>query len=484
MRTDRPAATIALTATLGLVLAQTTHEATAQSTEPPPAAAESSEATESEDAAQAGALRALPPPLSPPADGDYPYADLFAALGSAEGLTVRGRLVLEDDGPVDAQTTTPLKVSNQEELKGAACHLWLSTPDSSEATPWLEVTTDDEGYIHGSGPTPSGLVPGRYTVHAVYEGQVVGAGAARILPPEYAGLVVRSDVDQTYLATDFHSATAMMGLLTETASEKTNLPAMEVIYRALRAGADGQADRPLTYLSGSPGFFKRTLEAHMALDAIEQDGLVLKPMGDIALGELRGGHPRQIIPALEEQVGYKMAALLSLRLAIPPTTGEILMGDDSEADFVVYTLYHRFTAGELTASQLVETLTSEPIAISDHWRQEIARLAPEVQARLSGHPPPVKAIYINHTAVTGDRFEVDEWAVPGVTRYHQGAWPLALDLWESGWISDEAVEETRARLTTLGAEQPDAQAPRQGWSKAGLRRYRHRRAVVSGAREG
>ena len=50
-----------------------------------------------------------------------------------------------------------------------------------------------------------------------------------------AGIAVRSDVDLTYLNTDFMSATGKLKLLTDRASDRQTLAAMEVVYRGAPA---------------------------------------------------------------------------------------------------------------------------------------------------------------------------------------------------------------------------------------------------------
>ena len=42
------------------------------------------------------------------------------------------------------------------------------------------------------------------------------------------------------------------------------------------------------------------------------------------------------------------------------------------------------------------------------------------------------------------------WTVSGLTRYHSGAWPLALDLFEEGRLSGPATTAVKARLMELG----------------------------------
>jgi hypothetical protein len=260
-------------------------------------------------------------------------------------------------------------------------------------------------------------------------------------------VVVRSDVDLTYLNTDFMSATGKLKLLGARAVERDTLPAMEVVYRALRRGPASDSDLPLSFLSGSPNFFKMVLEEKMRLDAVPQDGVVLKPFKDIIAAKLSDVDLGGIVPALEEQVGYKLTALLRLRLEAPPETQEILLGDDSEADAVAYALYHQLTSRQLTTEALLARLDAIPVDAT--WRKVAAELAPQVVAALPTAPP-VLAIYINRTGKPNARFPVADWSVPQLTRYHTGAWPLVLDLFEERRVSGPAVAAVRARLRALG----------------------------------
>lgn len=104
-----------------------------------------------------------------------------------------------------------------------------------------------------------------------------------------------------------------------------------------------------------------------------------------------------------------------------------------------------------------------------HWRVQIQRLAPKVRAQL-GEParPVVEAIYINQTGKKATTHKVEDWLVPGLTRHHDGAWPLALDLYEEGWISRQQLAQTCQRMQAQGitpeAMQRSAQeAAQAGW---------------------
>jgi hypothetical protein len=89
------------------------------------------------------------------------------------------------------------------------------------------------------------------------------------------------------------------------------------------------------------------------------------------------------------------------------------------------------------------------VPVDATWRPLIADLAARV-APVLPQSAPVVAIYINRTGTPNPRFPVASWAVPALTRYHSGAWPLALDLFEEGRLSGPATAAVKARLIAVG----------------------------------
>src|SRR5678809_1635095 len=110
------------------------------------------------------------------------------------------------------------------------------------------------------------------------------------------------------------STTDKLALLIQRGSERSTLPAMQAVYRGLRRGATSADAVPLTYLSGSPNFFKMVLDEKTRVDLIAQDGIVLKPFKDIIAAKVTDIDPAAIVPALEEQVGYKPVSYTHLTL--------------------------------------------------------------------------------------------------------------------------------------------------------------------------
>lgn len=405
--------------------------------------------------------------LSHALDEERPVADLVSSVGTVERVVLRGRLV-EEDGDFDPLRSTPADALWQDDLSGVSFAVHLVRPPSGAAQEVIQGTTDAEGYFEVIlVPRDLGLGPGRYPIRLMYRGAVAGEANALVLGADSRDVAVRSDVDLTYLDTDFSSRSAMLDLLRQDATERQTLPAMETVFQALRRGR-GQGSgppRPLTFLSGSPECFRRVLEARMRLDGVEQDGVLLKPFGQIITRNLADLDPSEIAPALAEQVGYKLAVLLQLRLELPPAAPEVLMGDDSEADVVVYVLYHRFTSGQLDTPGLQAEL--ERLTVTPEWQAQVAMLAPLVLDHLGEHAP-VRAIYINQTGRPSEAHVVTDWAEDGLVRYHRGAWPLVLDLFEEGWVSPSGVTAVADRLRELGQPDDDLIATAEAGVEAGF----------------
>ncbi|MGC3996451.1 MAG: hypothetical protein QM767_02525 [Anaeromyxobacter sp.] len=179
----------------------------------------------------------------------------------------------------------------------------------------------------------------------------------RPLPAAYRGPVWVSDVDKTYLSTRFSSLQGLARIPLEFAIDKLAIPGMPEVLRAIRHGPrEAYAAVPLYFLSASPAQLRAVLERKMLLDGVEWDGLVLKDWARALLS----GRPGR----LREQLGFKLAALLTLRRGRPLAT-EWLIGDDTEQDALAYALYARILSGELRAGPLDEALREAGVAPDD-----------------------------------------------------------------------------------------------------------------------
>lgn len=101
-------------------------------------------------------------------------------------------------------------------------------------------------------------------------------------------------------------------------------------------------------------------------------------------------------------------------------------------------------------------------SVSRFWRDQIAHYALIVRDCMCTAQSAVAAIYINQAkdsylgdGTVAENAQVAESMVPGLTRYHRGAWPLALDLYEQGWIASVQVTMVRDALLDSAGLWPD-----------------------------
>jgi hypothetical protein len=269
-----------------------------------------------------------------------PYAELYPSLGRPGCAAIWGRLVREPDD-LDLDSAVPWDQLSEDEIKHADLTLHVG-----EAR--FHVQSDAEGYFHLDLDATQALAPGAWAVRASLEpdGPLIEGGASLRLLPEGEGVpVVTSDIDLTWLITPFQSARGKLQLLRQAAAQRAHFPGMPALYRALRRDLLPGQEAPLALLSGSPRFFKRVLEARLRLDQIPCEALLLKGFKDIAWEQLSTLRPHRVQAALREQIGYKLLQLLRQRRALPAHTPEVLLGDDSEADFITYALYREIQSG-------------------------------------------------------------------------------------------------------------------------------------------
>lgn len=180
--------------------------------------------------------------------------------------------------------------------------------------------------------------------------------------------IYRWDLDKTYLSTDFDSLKGLFRAALEKAEDKIAFPGARMLLRELCA----THPQGLYILSGSPQQMRRVIEEKLALDGIQYDGLVLKP----SLNRLLRGRFR----FLRDQVSYKLAALLSSRLALSDAFDEVMFGDDAEADAFVYSLYADLCAGRVGLDLLAEVLELARAYDDDAAELlELARSLPKIE---------------------------------------------------------------------------------------------------------
>lgn len=171
----------------------------------------------------------------------------------------------------------------------------------------------------------------------------------RNLDPGYDGPIFIWDIDKTYLESDFDSAFSILQHAVERAKDKVNIPGTAILLQRLKHGpGEGNASFPVYFLTASPPQVGHVFEEKLRLDGVECDGVTFKNFVHY-IATLRVGY-------LWEHVGYKVIALLQNRLEFPPRAHEILFGDNSEQDPIVYALYSEICGKRISGPDLVKRL--------------------------------------------------------------------------------------------------------------------------------
>jgi len=233
------------------------------------------------------------------------------------------------------------------------------------------------------------------------------------------------DLDKTYLDTAFESLGGLWRTLRETAFQKRNVPGTATLVRALRdfwqETHQGRKDFPIYFVTASPPQLESKIHDKLAYDGIYPFGLFCKD-------NLQNLAPRRLW-RLTQQLGYKLQALLQLRLHLAEDVRQILWGDDSESDAIIYSLY-----SDLCARRLDER---EARTILKHFRV-VGQQVDTIVLLLEEIPihDPVEKMYIN-LAVDTDPDYYLKFGRRVVPTYN--TFQLALDLFQDQRLSSTQV---------------------------------------------
>lgn len=197
------------------------------------------------------------------------------------------------------------------------------------------------------------------------------------------------DLDKTYLDTTFETLRGLIRTVREKAFQKRNVPGTATLVRALRDDWQekhrGRKDFPIYFITASPPQLERKIHDKLAFDGIYPFGLFCKD-------NLQNIAPKRWW-RLTQQIGYKLQALLQLRLHLSPNVRQILWGDDSEADAVIYSLYSDLCSRRLGDKEAAQILRH--FKVMGNQVDTILRLREDIPEQ-----DPVEKIYINLAADT------------------------------------------------------------------------------------
>lgn len=191
------------------------------------------------------------------------------------------------------------------------------------------------------------------------------------------------DLDKTYLDTSIDSLGGLFRTIMERAFSKKNIPGTNVLLQRLNRYMTEQktdAQFPIFFITASPPQMEEKIYEKFTLDG-------LRPLGCFYKDNLRNLVPKRFW-RLRRQIGYKIQALMQLRLTLPEGVRQICWGDDSESDAIIYNLYSDICSRRIGVNDLRHVL--EKLLVPSDQIDQILEMQMQIPA-----VDPVEKIYIN-----------------------------------------------------------------------------------------
>ncbi|HEX4925052.1 MAG TPA: phosphatase domain-containing protein [Bdellovibrionales bacterium] len=247
------------------------------------------------------------------------------------------------------------------------------------------------------------------------------------------------DIDKTYLDTHFESLRGLWRTALEKAFQKRNVPGANLLVKALNRAHRDASDKPfpIYFISASPPQMERKIREKLALDGIT-------PLGTFFKDNLKNLKPSRWW-RLSHHLGYKLQALLELRTQLKADVKQILWGDDSESDAVIYAMYSDICSRRLAGGDLVKILHA--LRVVGEQIETIFELVDQIPVQ-----DPVGKIYINLAADTDPDYYLKFGRRMVVT---SNSFQAALDLYQDGRLNDDEVLSIGQDLLTNYGYTPD-----------------------------
>lgn len=159
------------------------------------------------------------------------------------------------------------------------------------------------------------------------------------------------DLDKTYLDTSWHTAGELWKTVFEKSFQKRNVPGTSTLVSCVKenwATQKSDIPFPLFFITASPPQMENNIREKLEIDQILPEGIFFKD-------NLRNLHPARW-RRLAQQVGYKIQALMQLRVKFQREITQVLWGDDSETDATIYSLYSDICCRRWSEAELVKLL--------------------------------------------------------------------------------------------------------------------------------
>ena len=313
---------------------------------------------------------------------------------------------------------------------------------------------------------------------------VIGYGRLQVLPADYQQLIFISDIDKTFVDTELETKRGLLATLLQKPRQRQVIKGMPQLYQQLTSSETSLP--PLLFISGSPEFFRRSLTSLFQDHDVQFIRLCLKSYGDTfdllssqlwnlfvkplqsltaykqsllsLLGEvvqsLRVG-----IMGLFVHISYKLEVLLKNRLMQPTQAKEVLLGDNTESDYFIFSLYQLLLQAKFREKDLQTQLLQLQFQGYEFLHvKSAARISQLVKQNITvhGNVNPVRSVWINnskpsmseqfmHELIISSLFSGDKEAYERASdlvkpRLCQGSLGMALAAFDESLLSIEGVK--------------------------------------------
>lgn len=234
------------------------------------------------------------------------------------------------------------------------------------------------------------------------------------------------DLDKTYLDTKWETIRGLIRTAFERGDKKKNIPGIKSLVQSMQSHYGDHL--PLFFVSASPPQMIKAIFEKLTFDG-------LQPLGFLSKDNLRNVFPGKF-QLLNKQIGYKLQALMELRLRLKKNVKMICFGDDSESDAIVYSLFSDLCAHRITDREAKEVLAH--LMVMPEQMDLILELRDMLDAE-----DPVERIYINLETDTDpeyyDKFGRRLFAM-------EDSFQTAVDLFQYDFIKGEDVIEVAKNI--------------------------------------
>lgn len=234
------------------------------------------------------------------------------------------------------------------------------------------------------------------------------------------------DLDKTYLDTAIDSLLGILRAAVERAFSKKNIPATDILLQRLSIEHEkrtGNRTFPIYFITASPPQMEERMAEKFSFDGVN-------PLGCFYKDNLKNLRPGRFA-RLTKHVGFKLQALLQLRLRLSENVRQVCFGDDSESDAVIYNIYSDICARRLSPNE-IRTILGRLFVSGEQ-----IDLILDLQSR-APQSDPVEKIYINLATDTDPEYYLKFGRRTFATN---NTYQVALDLFQDGRLTHESLLE-------------------------------------------